>query len=551
MADSLEGRPREELLARLEDEDWRVREDAAKALRGSAGDAHVRRALLALLDGQHPMEEHSVVEVLGPWADEDEQIRECLLTRLSEEGSPPGAAVAFAADAPYGVRHAVAELLGLLAREDGGVRETLRSRLDDALPFVRRSAARALGVRGRDAEPEPVPWNDCPWGEERQRLLTLLAKPGVDVRWRSFAELGGSLEPAWILEVSAGVNRVDLELVAALSSRWVRSWALAQALGPVLARMPGVREFLLGRLRPGGSGTGWRGYEQRLTVARLLLAMAERDAEVCHALLLQLGPRCAGVREGPPLDLDTQEEIAERLGIWASHDDVLRRTLRERFGLLPLQLQVSMVEGLARGGGQAPDIVEWVLPWLDAEDEPGRDRYFAWEGAAHHSFRALYLGRRAAHDERLRARLVERLRHPEWRMRLGAVTALVFMPGRAPGLAPLLAASLLEDRRDAGQWDERLQASRWLIQVRDRAARERALDCALSALEYGNASGCPKSNVSRWHARAAEVLGGFESPHRREEVLSRLQRLARESSHEEAREAARHAVRRLGSAPVT
>lgn len=145
---------------------------------------------------------------------------------------------------------------------------------------------------------------------------------------------------------------------------------------------------------------------------------------------------------------------------------------------------------------------------------------------------------------------MERLGHPEWRMRLGAVTALTLMPGRTPRLAPLLYASLLEDRRDAGQWDSRLEASGHLIQVSDRAARERALDCALSALEYGHAPWYPEGDVSRWHANAAEVLGRLAFPQRREEVLDRLRRLQRESRQEAVREAARSAELRLLAASV-
>lgn len=85
------------------------------------------------------------------------------------------------------------------------------------------------------------------------------------------------------------------------------------------------------------------------------------------------------------MDFDTEEEIAERLGMLAAHDETLRQALRERFDPLPFQLRVGVVEGLARGGVEEPEVVAWVLSWLGAEDAPGRGRYFSWAHEVHHS----------------------------------------------------------------------------------------------------------------------------------------------------------------------
>ncbi len=128
--------------------------------------------------------------------------------------------------------------------------------------------------------------------------------------------------------------------------------------------------------------------------------------------------------------------------------------------------------------------------------------------------------------------------------------ALMSMPGGPPPHIKPALLGLIEDLRDEGHWDERLEVAATLINVRDRGASERAVECAMTALDYGIQPWYDGATTGGVRSAAAVILGQLEPTHRNERVLQRLLQLLREDAQEQVCDAAYHAALRLIAAPV-
>ncbi|QRK06372.1 HEAT repeat domain-containing protein [Archangium violaceum] len=525
-----DGSVRQALLERLDDEHWQIREAAVEALGAVVGsDGAVRQALLERLDDEDPDVCEAAVEALGAVVGSDGAIRQALLDRLADEH--------------WWMREVAAEALGAVAGSDGAVREALLARLDDETSDVRSAAAKALeaAVAGSD-------------GTVRQALLARLTDKHEKVRRAAVQALGavvgsdGAVRQALLsrlndedgfvrqaaakaLEAVAGSDKaVQQALFALLDERELGVIQVAvEVLGTAAGSDGSVRQVLLARL------ADEHGFLRR-AAAEALGAVVDSDGSVRKALLAQLDDNNEWVRAA----------AVRALGAVVGSDGAVREALLARLNDKVWTVRAATVMTLSEKS-RAEDVpVESFIPWLGAvgyssqEDLPEQVRRSV----------ARVVALEAHHDEHLLRRLLEWVRHPEWETRQGAAMALMAIPGGPPPHAKPALLGLLDDLRDEGAWSERLDMAESLLNARDREASKKAIDCAMSALDYG---------IQPWHdgeltgqvrSRAAELLGRLEPTHRNERVLQRLLRLLQEDDEEDVCDTAYQAALRLIAAPV-
>ncbi|WNG36877.1 NACHT domain-containing protein [Archangium violaceum] len=557
-----DGAVRQALLSRLDDEHWQIREAAAEALGVVVGsDGAVRQALLArLVDDEDPDVCEAAAKALGAVVGSDEAVRQALLARLDDEDSD--------------VRRVAAEALGAVVGSDEAVRQTLLARLDDERWWMREVAALALGTAGSD-------------GPVRQALLARLADEHGQVRSAAAKALGAVVDSDEAVR-QALLARLDDE------DGFVRR-AAAKALGAVVDSDGAVRQALLARLDDEDAFV-------RQAAAKALEAVAGSDKAVQQALFALLDERELGVIRVAVEVLGTaagsdgsvrqallarladehgtvRKEAARALGAMVDSDGAVREGLLAQLDDTNEWVREAAVRALGAVVGSDRAVREALLARLDdkvwmvraatvmtlseksrVEDVP-IESFIPWLGAVGYSFRedlteqvrrsvARVVALEAHHDEHLLRRLLEWVRHPEWETRQGAAMALMAIPGGPPPHAKPALLGLLDDPRDEGAWSERLDMAESLLNARDREASKKAIDCAMSALDYG---------IQRWHdgeftgqvrSRAAELLGRLEPTHRNERVLQRLLRLLQEDDEEDVCDAAYQAALRLIAAPV-
>ncbi|WNG47276.1 NACHT domain-containing protein [Archangium minus] len=585
---------RQAILSRLDDEDWEVRQAAAEALGAVAvSDGAVRQTLLSRLGGERQQVRSEAIRVIGALVGRDEAVRQVLLSRLDDEdwevrqaaaealgavavsdGAVRQALLARLADEDRDVRSAAAKALGAVVGNDEAVRQALLARLDDEDRDVRREATAALSAVAVSDEAVRQTFlerlDDEDWQVRRDATEALGAVAACDgaVRQALLARLDDESYPVRSTAAKAlGAVAVSDEAVrqaflARLECKdWIEWQEVAEALEPLVGSDGAVRQAFLARLDEHVAS------QIREKATKVLGSLVGSDDAVRQLLLSRLTDEHTGVRR----------EAAEALGAAVGSNDAVRQALLARLTDESSYVRRATAKALGAVVGSDEAVRQALLARLDdkdwdvraaavmtlseksrAEDVP-IESFIPWLGAV--GFRqdlseqvrravAQFVALEARHDERWLKRLLEMVRHPEWQTRRGAAIALLSIPGGPPPEAKSVLLGLLEDLRDEGSWDERLETVELLLNVRDREASEKAIDCAMRALDYG---------VQPWHdglvsmdvrSKAAEILGRLEPTHRNERVLQRLLQLLREDDWADVRDTAYQAVLRLIAAPV-
>ena len=484
------------ILNRLGDEASDVQVAALDALGSVAGsDEAVREALLGRLDDEDFDVLIAAVEALGAVAGCDEAVRESLLGLLGDEDSD--------------VRVAAVEALGAVAGCDIAVRKALLGLLDDEDADVQASAMKALGtVAGSDKQVRAV-------------LLGRLDDEDFDARAAAAEALG---------TVAGSDESVLAALLNQLSDEYwqVRSVAV-EALGAVAGSNESVREALLSQFND-------EHLQVRRAAVEALGAVAGSDESVLAALLNQLSDEHWQVRKA----------AVEALRAVAGSNESVQKALLNQLSDKYWQVRTAAVKTLSESVGAELEKNEFFVSWLGTVGN--RQQEYLAEQVRRSV--AQSVASNAILDERLIDRLLMMLRHPEWKTRQGAAMALMSMPGGPPPHVNIALRGLFDDVRDEGNWSGRLDIAEALLNVRDRKANEQAIDCAMSALDYGIQPWYDGVATGQVRSRAARLLGQLEPTYRNEQVLQRLLQLLQADDQEQVCDAAYHAALRLITAPA-
>jgi HEAT repeat protein len=271
----------------------------------------------------------------------------------------------------------------------------------------------------------------------------------------------------------------------------------------------------------------------------VLGTLVDSDPQVRQALIERLADDSYDVRQA----------AVEALGALVDSDPQVRQALIERLADDSYDVRLAAVNEFLPLLTSDPYFRQALVPWLGTILE----KYIRLErGDGKHIRRRLaeQYAPLLANDSAIYAQVVALLDSPSWPARQGATWALISMPGGPPpSLMPKL-LRLLDDLRGEESWPERLQVAEMLINDCDRDLSQRAIETALTALDYATQPWYYLPTEGRKvRQQAAQILGQLEPLYRDERIFARLTRVMEEDQSEIVRDAAYNALLRLAAAP--